>query len=711
MYRVMKKLRVEQSYLDGLPVAFCVSDVRDLRTQPIIFISAGFTSLTGYTFRDCLGRNCRFLQGPASDPRARHYLRRSLEKGERCHVAILNYRRDGTKFWNHLTMEPLRDVHGALRYYVGIQVDITDYVHATPAQLSGATAVLPPQLPQFVDMANNPGDPRFLVPSHKAAFALSAPPMLRGPKGGRLPVFLGPPLFVDGLAGLPRGFVITDARAADQPVIYASDGFLLMTGYSMSEVLGQNCRFLQGRDTNAYTISEIRNAIKETRPITRIVLNYRKDGTPFYNMLAVSPVYGQDIIKRIDDICLRQAHGEERARKRSRKASSRRHAEEEEDAPKAEPSPSSLRAKERALMERRPELFRDPEELRLPDALLRLHVASDDEMEDLDDDVRVMTGPKPRHRPLYFVALQVDVSDYPDLEQEALACARTIVEGPPDAAVAAAEAAAQMAATGGGQLAPPVPGLIPAGASPGVPASGSGAGRAGMDVETAEGRGPRAAAAKAEAARRVEEDEEARTARERIADEAVDAEDREAVLGEEQEDREGDDFGAMDEELEADVRAVEAAGRAEERRLQRSQEQLLEAAKRAARWLVDNGFGHVLEHPATAAELERVHGRGYRLPQPFEVVDGLVAYGPELPFKHGGGESMWHAAREAAAVSGLQGAVALTGLPTVAAQGGGDAADRASYPMGAGSGLAHASGGGGGEAVPVASGKRGCAVM
>lgn len=67
-----------------------------------------------------------------------------------------------------------------------------------------------------------------------------------------------------------------------------------MTGFSMHEVIGHNCRFLQGRETNPKTVMEIRRCIDECEEITRIILNYRKDGTPFYNLVSISPVFGEE---------------------------------------------------------------------------------------------------------------------------------------------------------------------------------------------------------------------------------------------------------------------------------------------------------------------------------------------------------------------------------------------------------------------------------
>ncbi len=87
-----------------------------------------------------------------------------------------------------------------------------------------------------------------------------------------------------------EGITIADARLPDQPLIYANDGFERMTGYTAEEVLGLNCRFLQGPLTRADDVAAIRAALAAHQPCVAEILNYRKDGTSFWNRLSVTPV-------------------------------------------------------------------------------------------------------------------------------------------------------------------------------------------------------------------------------------------------------------------------------------------------------------------------------------------------------------------------------------------------------------------------------------
>lgn len=72
-----------------------------------------------------LGRNCRFLQGPGTDPRAVQEIREAMKEGSECTVRILNYKKSGAMFWNMFSLAPMADVDGTLRFFIGVQVDVT----------------------------------------------------------------------------------------------------------------------------------------------------------------------------------------------------------------------------------------------------------------------------------------------------------------------------------------------------------------------------------------------------------------------------------------------------------------------------------------------------------------------------------------------------------------------------------------------------------
>ncbi|WP_428992142.1 histidine kinase famiy protein [Luteibacter yeojuensis] len=88
--------------------------------------------------------------------------------------------------------------------------------------------------------------------------------------------------------------IVTNPNLPDNPIVFANEAFIRMTGYEAQELLGENCRFLQGKDTDEETIAEVRKAIAERREIATEVLNYKKDGSTFWNALFISPIFDRD---------------------------------------------------------------------------------------------------------------------------------------------------------------------------------------------------------------------------------------------------------------------------------------------------------------------------------------------------------------------------------------------------------------------------------
>ena len=88
----------------------------------------------------------------------------------------------------------------------------------------------------------------------------------------------------------PVSMIVADARLPDNPIIFANEAFRHLTGYEPQEVLGLNCRFLQGRDTDPETVAKIAAALREGREIETDILNYRKDGSAYWNTVSIFPV-------------------------------------------------------------------------------------------------------------------------------------------------------------------------------------------------------------------------------------------------------------------------------------------------------------------------------------------------------------------------------------------------------------------------------------
>ena len=85
--------------------------------------------------------------------------------------------------------------------------------------------------------------------------------------------------------------IITDPRQADNPIVFANESFCRLTGYPHGEIIGRNCRFLQGPGTAAAAVDSIRAAVAGNEPLEIDLQNYRRDGSAFWNRLLIAPVH------------------------------------------------------------------------------------------------------------------------------------------------------------------------------------------------------------------------------------------------------------------------------------------------------------------------------------------------------------------------------------------------------------------------------------
>jgi diguanylate cyclase (GGDEF)-like protein/PAS domain S-box-containing protein len=94
-------------------------------SNPIVYVNSGFETMTGYSEYEAIGRNCRFLQGDDSDQPGLRTLRQALANEQGCRVTLRNYRKDGSIFWNELTISPIKNDSGLVTHFIGIQTDTT----------------------------------------------------------------------------------------------------------------------------------------------------------------------------------------------------------------------------------------------------------------------------------------------------------------------------------------------------------------------------------------------------------------------------------------------------------------------------------------------------------------------------------------------------------------------------------------------------------
>lgn len=96
---------------------------------------------------------------------------------------------------------------------------------------------------------------------------------------------------IDMIEASPTAAVISNPRLADNPIIACNEAFIQLTGYTRSEIIGHNCRFLTGRDSEPWLSEQLREGIRNLQPAMVEILNYKKDGTPFRNAVMVAPIF------------------------------------------------------------------------------------------------------------------------------------------------------------------------------------------------------------------------------------------------------------------------------------------------------------------------------------------------------------------------------------------------------------------------------------
>nr|AML78928.1 putative LOV domain-containing protein [Handroanthus umbellatus] len=322
--------------LNELPDCFTITDPC-ICGHPIVFASNGFLKMVGYSKEEVIGKNGRIFQGPETDRRAVMEIREAIREERAMQISLLNYRKDGTPFWMLFQLCPVFSKEdGRVINFVGVQVPILRKPRLSGLRIvrSGMSlcedggriresllrccrrevcsdsimelgrASSPETLSSHDDREieiNEPCEASELEKTKAAAAINNILSVLthcseltgrfvcrkrcclaaNGQLGASLNISLG---------RIKQSFVLTDALLADMPIVYASDAFLKLTGYARHEVLGRNCRFLSGVDTDPTTQFQIKESIRAQQPCTVRILNYRKDGTSFWNFLHISPV-------------------------------------------------------------------------------------------------------------------------------------------------------------------------------------------------------------------------------------------------------------------------------------------------------------------------------------------------------------------------------------------------------------------------------------
>ncbi|XP_024537743.1 protein TWIN LOV 1 isoform X2 [Selaginella moellendorffii] len=246
-----------------------------LPDHPIVYASDGFLEMTGYSRDEVLGRNCRFLQGRDTDKRAIVEIREAIREERDCQIKILNYTKAGKPFWNLFHLAPVfSQQDGRVVHFVGVQLPISSKVaarkdgHLTGLELSFDEL-------EFEEHFDNPSCKNYHLSEEDKQRAFAAVKAVLQE------------LANSSCKGVSS---MRNPHLPDMPIVHASLEFLELTGYTREEVIGRNCRFLQGPDTDLAPIEELRSSISEGQTCTIRILNYRKNKEPFWNSLHISPV-------------------------------------------------------------------------------------------------------------------------------------------------------------------------------------------------------------------------------------------------------------------------------------------------------------------------------------------------------------------------------------------------------------------------------------
>src|SRR6185436_16832710 len=137
--RAEEVLRLNRRVLEASAFPILIADAQ-APDMPLLYVNPAFERTTGYSAAEVLGQNCRFLQGADRDQPGLAELREAMREGRDCTVLLRNYRKDGSLFWNELTVSPVRDAAGQITHFVGFENDVTEKKQAEQAVLE-ATAI------------------------------------------------------------------------------------------------------------------------------------------------------------------------------------------------------------------------------------------------------------------------------------------------------------------------------------------------------------------------------------------------------------------------------------------------------------------------------------------------------------------------------------------------------------------------------------------
>jgi PAS domain S-box-containing protein len=225
-------LELKERAMDEAPIGITIADATE-PDNPLIYVNDEFERLTGYPKGEALGRNCRFLQSDGTDPEPVATMREQIDAEEPVTVELRNYRKDGTEFWNRVTIAPVENEDGEVTHYVGFQEDVTDRKE----------------------------DER----------------MLRR--------------FSEAVEAAGHAIYITDS---DGTIEYVNPAFERITGYSAVEAVGRNPRILKSGEMPDDFYEDLWETLLAGEIWEEEIVNSRSDGDLYHAHQTIAPVTSDD---------------------------------------------------------------------------------------------------------------------------------------------------------------------------------------------------------------------------------------------------------------------------------------------------------------------------------------------------------------------------------------------------------------------------------
>ncbi|MCB1887098.1 MAG: PAS domain S-box protein [Rhodocyclaceae bacterium] len=346
-------LRLKDRALESSRSGILIVAVSQGVEEKVEYANPAFALLTGYTAEETIGRDWRFLHADRRDANAVATLRQAVRQRSECAVTLRLRCRDGARRWCELSISPVREDDGTVvTHMIGVLNDISERIRSERRYQSVVESVkdvifqadahkhftfLNPAWQEITGFATtaSAGSPMldYLLEEDRPRARDRLDEVLDGTRdactcelrcrtadggfrwirlharaahddGGQISGLNGSLSDITerhqaeedlrirdrALQASSNGIVISDMTEPGQPIVYANDAFTRITGYEVAEVIGTNCRFLQGQETSQPELDTLREALASESECQVVLRNFRKDGRMFWNELSMAPV-------------------------------------------------------------------------------------------------------------------------------------------------------------------------------------------------------------------------------------------------------------------------------------------------------------------------------------------------------------------------------------------------------------------------------------